>query len=224
MICPETRWGTDAINQTGDSPFIVASGIPSLRFIPSFTPSDVTAPAMGDRMPNPVGAAPDDSAAAIADSGKPNIARRDRAADASSESPDRRKERYSPSAADHSGERSTAMRSPRRSTSPTANRFARSTYPVVRDSITATSRSLNLSVPDTLTSAETGSRVTSVRRRPRFCSTAGSMLTVATSGASPAYRGTRSISMNGDFPGSSKCWSGTIGSYQYRISFLAAPP
>src|SRR3546814_4325366 len=36
--------------------------------------------------------------------------------------------------------------------------------------------------------------------------------------ASSAYLGTSCISMNGDLPGCSKRWSGTIGSYQYRTS------
>ena len=33
--------------------------------------------------------------------------------------------------------------------------------------------------------------------------------------ASSAYFGTSCMSINGDLPGLSKCWSGTIGSYQY---------
>ena len=32
--------------------------------------------------------------------------------------------------------------------------------------------------------------------------------------ASSAYLGTSAMSMKGDLPGLSKCWSGTMGSYQ----------
>jgi hypothetical protein len=48
---------------------------------------------------------------------------------------------------------------------------------------------------------------------PRFCATEGSTRTVAAP-SSPAYFGTRSMSMKGDLPGRSNFTSGRMGSYQ----------
>src|SRR3954468_2107529 len=59
--------------------------------------------------------------------------------------------------------------------------------------------------------------VSSAVRTPRLCCTRGLMVTPASCAASSAYTGTSGMSMNGDLPGLSNFWPGTMGSCQYNI-------
>ena len=75
-------------------------------------------------------------------------------------------------------------------------------------------------VPGTRIVFSSRPRFTSIVRMPRFCRTPGAIATPPAL-TSSAYFGTISMPMEGDLPGLSKCWSGTIGSYQY--STLRSP-
>ena len=58
-------------------------------------------------------------------------------------------------------------------------------------------------------------RVTSAVRTPMFWRTRGLIVTVDASPPASAYTGSSIMFMNGDLPGLSKRWPGTIGSCQY---------
>ena len=68
-------------------------------------------------------------------------------------------------------------------------------------------------VPGTLMAPGRRPRSTMVVRIPRFWRTSGA-IEMPVPSASSAYLGTSAMSMKGDLPGLSKCWSGTMGSYQ----------
>src|ERR1700686_4968501 len=82
--------------------------------------------------------------------------------------------------------------------------------------MTAMLRSLKAMLPTASSGRRNGPRSTVANRTPRFCTIVGSILMLASSASLSAYFGIICMSMKGDFPGLSKRWLGTIGSYQYN--------
>ena len=97
---------------------------------------------------------------------------------------------------------------------PTARTSRRSIQPSTRACRRACPRASATTRAGTRTRGRT-SRSTGVAVRiPRLWITAALTATSVLVSPASAYFGTRSMSMNGDLPGCSKCTSGRIGSYQ----------
>ena len=200
--------GIDASSHSVAVPLMRNSGVPASTVWPSRTSTSLTTPSLGAVRVTPSWPLRPDT---------PSTRNRCCAALCSSRAD---AERASPSACAsasallHSGANRLASGCPRRTVSNGALTFRRVTMPSTR-ALTADSwRKSQVNVAGTRISDASVPMSTGAVRMPTFCCTPDAMRT-PDADVTSAYLGTSCMSMNGDLPGLSKCWSGTIGSYQY---------